>query len=299
MSILKRVAFLFTFFIYFTNSAQDKTITVSHKINSDNSVDFFYEKTKPGSYTVKIVFSRLRNTNSSNIQRVVKHSKGLLTKLRPSDPKKSIGYGYNISYHSGILNPKVKKDLTYLLPVEKNETIDIQETGSAREKFLGKPKPNSWKAYVIKKNKESAFSMRKGIVVRVNNENSLENDSEFEYTSKKNNIKIEHDDGTYATYKGFKKDGIIVKLGQEVSPQQKLGDLAKTEDSNYKLYFFVNYRYKDGEEDGVEFLAPKFLTSNGIEYLEKNKTYTSAFTENIFFSEFSKKEKKKYLKAKK
>ena len=57
------------------------------------------------------------------------------------------------------------------------------------------------------------------------------------------------------------------------------------------------YKTKVDDEIKTAYIIPKFDTSKGVQTLEKNKSYTTTYSEDVFFQEFSKKAKKKYLKT--
>ena len=84
-------------------------------------------------------------------------------------------------------------------------------------------------------------ALEKGIVVEITNEFKTDPSLKYEFTSKMNRVLIEHSDGTYASYTGFKKDLIFVKLGQTVYPQTPLGTLDQFNNSSYRLYFNIHY----------------------------------------------------------
>jgi len=82
----------------------------------------------------------------------------------------------------------------------------------------------TWKAYVVNlQTPDTVYCMRKGIVVDIKRGENSDTSMEKAYTSKTNQILVEHNDGTYSKYIGFDNDKIFVKLGQTVYPQSQLG----------------------------------------------------------------------------
>ena len=149
--------------------------------------------------------------------------------------------------------------------------------------------------------------MRKGIVVKITNEYKADTLLEKRFTSKRNSIVIEHSDGTYASYTGFKKDSIFVELGQIAYPQTKLGIIDVFNNGQYRLsfsiYYLINNNLDFKEKQTLKnvksrnkFLTPYFSTEHGIIKLTPNKKYIVAFNEPILFKELTKREKKKYKK---
>ena len=81
---------------------------------------FFYKKNKPGSYTLKLEFNMLSNTNNSaEFEEVLENSSGKLFTLRPTNPAAGIGFGFK--YISTMGNSRVRVDslFHYILPFKK------------------------------------------------------------------------------------------------------------------------------------------------------------------------------------
>jgi hypothetical protein len=258
--------------------SQNQNITINRKVNSDQSIDLYYEKKLPGSYYVSLEFSNVTNSDVTNYNTVISGYSGHLLTLKPLDNKN--GISYSLRYYSiiGEPNPKVDKDFQYILPFKINS-----------------------------KTPDTLFSMRKGIVVRLVNDFEADTTIVKSFTTKRNSVLIEHSDGTFAKYDGFKKNKIFVKLGQIVYPQTQLGVLDVFNKNSYRasfsIYFlsdknlssmayqsFKNYKSK------YEFVTPYFLTQEGLITVESKKEYTSLCNESVLFQEFTRSEKKKYLK---
>ncbi|NGY37027.1 peptidoglycan DD-metalloendopeptidase family protein [Flavobacterium sp. XN-5] len=290
--------------------AQDRTVEVTSVRNDNKSVDFFYTKNKPGSYTVKIEFNSLSNTSTSLLhEQVVEGNSGRLLSLKPTNSELGIGYGYKTSYAFGNSEPKVDSLFQYLLPFKKGTQITIYESSNLNEKYFGAEKPESWKSYSTNsKTVDSVFAMRKGIVVNLKNEFQNDTITKMLYTSKTNSIQIEHEDGTYASYSGFKKDSFKVKLGDIVYPNTMLGTLANFNNEKYILHFSIYYFDKNRMFESSKslrasktphvYLTPYFYTAAGaIKIIPKN-SFTADCNESIIIKEMSKREIKQLLKNK-
>ncbi len=175
------------------------------------------------------------------------------------------------------------------------------------EKYFGFQKPIDWKSFVVYSNKpDTIYSMRKGIVVEITNEYDDDNKFNKTYTSKRNRILIEHKDGSYASYKGFNKHQIFIKLGQKIYPHTPLGKLEKFNKTNHRLDFntfhylgnlldekistFKNRNHK------TKYLNPFFFINNTNKRIKSKESYTVSFNEKIKLQEFSRREKRKYKK---
>ena len=69
MKKLLKFAIVFIIFIGFETTifAQQHAITIKSERNQDNSVDFYYEKSVPGSYTISVELTNLINAFNNNV----------------------------------------------------------------------------------------------------------------------------------------------------------------------------------------------------------------------------------------
>jgi hypothetical protein len=291
--------------------AQVQNITINRTVKEDKSIDLNYEKKLPGSYYIVIEFSNVINCYTNEYKGVVTGYSGRLLNLKPINTQQGIGYSLKYSAVMGVPNPKVDSLFQYALPFKIGKKVKINEAGNIGEKYFGSEKPANWKSYVVHfKNPDTIFSMRKGIVVKLTNEYDDDASITKHYTSKRNSIIVEHEDGTFAEYKGFKKNSFKVKLGQTVYPQTQLGtiELFNKSENNYRfdfcIYYLFNVKSVGNNEKQTfknngsryKFLTPNFLTSEGLTTVESKKEYTTFFNETILLQEMTRSEKKKYLK---
>lgn len=265
-----------------------KAVEISHRRNSDNSIDFLYRKSQPGSYTVYYSFSNVRNTSfSDGVKKVVvKHNSGTLFKLRPNDSKKGIRYKSSYNVQRGITDPKINEDFVYMLPFPKDASVKLLNGKKTDSLAIEITEKTDKVFYKLQTKNAKALAARKGVVIEIKSK-----------LDKKTRITIEHNDGTYCNYYGFSSPSIKVKEGDKVLPGMYLGDLEKDKDGLYTLNFRVTYKTKKDGETTRGYVTPFFATAKGNKILEREKTYSVSFNEEIFFQEFSKKEKKKYIKA--
>lgn len=311
IKINKGIICLMLVVINFQLFAQVQNITINRIVNVDKSIDLNYEKKLPGSYYVFIEFSDVSNCYTSEYKGVIAGYSGRLLSLKPINAQQGIGYSLKYSAVMGVPNPKVDSLFQYTLPFKIGKKVKICEAGNIGEKYFGSEKPANWKSYVVHfKNPDTIFSMRKGIVVKLTNEYDEDASITKNYTSKRNSIIIEHEDGTFAEYKGFKKNSFKVKLGQIVYPQTQLGtiELFNKSENNYRFDFCIYYLFNlksignnekqtfKNNGSRYKFVTPKFLTSDGLTTVESIKEYTTSFNETILLQEMTRSEKKKYLK---
>lgn len=311
IKINKRIICLILLVINFHLYAQVQNITINRTVNEDKSIDLNYEKKLPGSYYVVLDFSDISNCYTNEYKGVIAGYSGRLLSLKPINAQQGIGYSLRYSAVMGVPNPKVDSLFQYILPFKTGKKVKIYEAGNIGEKYFGSEKPANWKSYVVHfKSPDTIFSIRKGIVVKLTNEHDDDASIAKHYTSKRNSIIIEHEDGTFAEYKGFKKNSFKVKLGQTVYPQTQLGtiELFNKSENNYRFDFSIYYLFnvksignneKQTFKNNVsryKFLKPQFFTSEGLMAVESKKEYTTSFNEAILLQEMTRSEKKKYLK---
>ena len=288
--------------------AQNKEIEITFKRKSDKSIEFFYKKNVPGSYYITLEFDKL--TNSSNRrthEKVIKYSSGSLFTLKPSNKNRGISFSYKTKYIIGNPNPKINNDIIYLLPFKIGKSVKILEASNIGEKYFGSKRPIDWKSFIVYSNKpDTIYAMRKGVVIRVID--TYKNDNTFNktFTSQRNSLLIEHIDGSYATYKGFDKNQIFVKLGQKVNPHTVLGKLEKFNKTNYRLDFNTFHYLKNLLDDKkstlknrnykTKYLNPNFFTDNVNKKIKSQERHTVSFSKEIKLQEFSRREKRKYKK---
>lgn len=287
--------------------AQAQNITITSKRNDDQTVDLFYEKINPGTYTVRIELSNVNNCDITSYEKTVTGFSGNFVKLRPVDKSRVISYSMRYSAVMGKVNPRVDSLFRYTLPFKTGKKVKIFEAGNVGEKYFGQEKALNWKSYVVHlNNPDTICSMRKGTVVLIKNEYDSKVTNDVEYTSMRNYVVVEHADGTYASYKGFKKNGIFVKLGETVNPQTALGIVALYNNNNYRVDFNIYYLSDNNfasEKQSLNkyksqymFITPVFFTQEGDVAVESKKEYTAAVNEMVVTQEFSRSEKKKYSK---
>lgn len=295
---------LVTLFLICSAFGQNNIISINHKTNKDNTIDFFYKKNAPGSYSINIEFTSLTNCFSNSFKSVVKGYSGRLFTLKPINPTQGIGLAYKYTYVLGNLNPKIDSLYTYSIPFKKGTDFTCFEQDFVGEKYFENEAPKNWKSYQFStSDNDTVYATRKGIIIKV--EDKFKSDSlNYYYTSKKNEVLIEHEDGTIGSYIGFKHKEILVKLGDVVYPQTPIGiatslynNIKKIE---FRVFFLINPNFYSNRNETLknkihkhQFIFPYFLTTEGKTQLIPHKKYTSYFNKELLINEMSKKEIKK------
>ncbi|TQI71306.1 peptidase M23-like protein [Gramella sp. Hel_I_59] len=296
------LSILVSFMFYTPNSnAQLPDIEIMHERRGDKSIEFSYRKNKPGTYYLKLEFPDLKNTNHGDHKQILDHDYGNLTVLRAINREEEIGYSYTFSYIRGIPNPEVDSTFKYLLPLKTSETARIVETSQQNAEENLAMVTGNWISYIITKGESfPVHAMREGVVVEVRNSSADSISQDV-----RNSIIIEHKDGTYANYQGLEE--IKVLPGEEVYPNQYLGDAQKFEDQKHRLDFSVNYIYSEKfegnrqnalkqDEANFNFLKPIFYAKDYSGVIDSGKEYTMEMTQEIFTQDFSKRDLRRFKK---
>jgi len=293
---LKIIYLLFLLCLLFKNSnlsAQNQNVSILAIENSDNSIDLSYEKKNPGSYTLTLEFSNVKNCNVKTYQKVISESSGFIMKLEPLSKEENITYSMQYYAALGAINTTIDNQFRYILPFKNGKKIQIFEADYAGKKYFDLETPADWKSYAVFTNKpDTICSMRKGIVVFIDNQYDDNSVLNAQYTSRRNKVLIEHEDGTFAMYRGFKKNGIFVASGQAVNPQTELGIIEKYNNDSYRLDFDVYYlsqsTFNPQEKQSslrtkntYRHLVPVFYTLEGEMNIKSGKEYTVSSNANI------------------
>lgn len=290
-----------------TVSAQESPIKFSSKTNADKSVALSYEKEDPGTYTVILKFRELNNTNASNEQDItIKGYAGNLLTMKPQNAEQGISYSYTSTYIRGKFQPKYDANFIYTLPYKAGAKAMVTESGFVGAKYFGNTTPEDWKSYhFYTKAEDTVTAVRKGVVVDIKDLHENNGSGDVAYTSKSNDMIIEHADGTLATYRGFKKGSFVVKVGQTVFPGTALGVNSKNNsNSGYNISLILSY-LKSKEIDRSRtlqnfkslygFITPHFTTAENADViLESRKEYIVSVPVEVLKKELTKKEMKKH-----
>src|SRR5690554_5869501 len=276
-------------------------ITLKSQRNKDNSVNIQYTKNKPGSYHVYLNFTRYENMLLPQKRFIIKGSEGFLLKLRPINNQKPISYSYTYTYKREIPNSKVDTSFIYLLPFKNNTSIKVNHLNNLEAKYFDEEEPKNWKAFQFLSNKpDTICSVRKGVIVNVIDNYSIDTTHTYSFSSRRNAILIEHLDGTFARYQGLDGEKIFIKEGDIVLPNQPLGILTQYDKKEiYQLRFSIFYitenpleNHKNNEKSSAEYLDPYFQTTEDILKLSPRNKFTTKVTEDILIKELSKRELK-------
>ncbi|WP_133558885.1 M23 family metallopeptidase [Pedobacter duraquae] len=307
-SLLRKIVMSVTACFTFVNAfTQEPAVMVNYKVNTNKSVTFDYVKTDPGNYTVAFKLTNLSNAYASdNTNLNAGFYSGRLLNLEPTNKDQGIGFSYSYSYIRGKLKPKFNPDFVYTLPCKNGTKVKVLEVSFLNAMYFGNTTPEDWKVYRFCTAKEDTVTaMRKGIVVEIKDTQETNLGEGVEYSSRINELTIEHADGTIATYKHFKRGSFTVKVGETVYPGTPLGINVKyNANSMYGATVMIMYLksadFEAAKNQNVQnsksmygFVTPHFYTAEGADLiLIPQKDYTAASTPELVKKEMSKKEQK-------
>lgn len=298
------VVLLFLAMADFSCFAQSRVIDVTAKYNDDNSCTYSYKKNAIGSFYLQIKFNRLNNADDPNYQETVNGSGGDLFTLKPIDTSRGIESSYTYTYIRGVPHPKISPDLIYALPFSEFKTFRVCNIKNLDEKFGGLP-PQNWVAYQFNGSpSDTAFAVRKGVVVEIIDGFDANPDKNYSYRREANSILIEHADGTFAKYEVVKKGSIMVKVGETVYPHTPLALFGTFDtDENTQLRLMVYYLdFTDLQKNHntfqdrpafYSFVNPFFEASNGKILLVEGQQYRGCCSSALFQQELTNREKKR------
>ena len=288
-------------------SGQDKSLKVTCVRNNQDGYDFNYEKYEEGTFVVIVRLNDPVNTSEHEYKQEVKSTSGLLFSVSPMIKNIPVSFStYNTTYYRGRLNSKTDSTFVYALPYKKGNTFSVAYLSDLGKSF-GNLSTKNFKSFEFtSKECDTICAIRKGVVVSVIDKYEMDTTLSKSYTSNVNSILVEHPDGTFASYTGFKKGAIAVAEGQTVFPYTPLGllsyyDSRKTYSLRLMVYFWSETPSVHEEDQPVtlktrkdyhEYVDPWFLSVKGVTKLQNHKSYAADFSRFILEQEMTKKELK-------
>jgi murein DD-endopeptidase MepM/ murein hydrolase activator NlpD len=166
-----------------------------------------------------------------------------------------------------LKNGKFKDDSSYVytLPFEHKKKVFLIQGYESMFSHKGE------RALDFKVKTGTTVCAARGGIVTATREDSDKRGLKTENLSDGNYVYIRHDDGSEANYWHFKKDGVLVNVGDTVQTGQPIGLSGNTGYSAFPhLHFEV--RGDDGKGNYVQ-LPTRFYTRQGIMYLSPGQFY--------------------------
>jgi len=166
-----------------------------------------------------------------------------------------------------LKNGKFKDDSSYVytLPFKHKKKVFLIQGYESMFSHKGE------RALDFKVKTGTTICAARGGIVTATREDSDKRGLKTENLSDGNYVYIRHDDGSEANYWHFKKDGVLVNVGDTVQTGQPIGLSGNTGYSAFPhLHFEV--RGNDGKGNYVQ-LPTRFYTRQGILYLSPGQFY--------------------------
>ncbi|MFN1833618.1 M23 family metallopeptidase [Balneola sp. MJW-20] len=228
----------------------------------------------PNPYPVTIELSmKTKNIIPGEAFPVIKilpaNARDRVTVVRIADPSKSWNYETSYIFYMGDINAQHDNRFAYRLPYAINTT---ERVGQAYGGSFSHTGPNYYSIDFNMEEGSRVVAARSGLVVEVQEEFN-EGGADRSYIQKANYITIMHDDGTFADYSHLRKNGAVVREGQQVRLGQHIGYSGATGfATGPHLHFVVKKASRGG---GYESIPVKFKTKEGIITLQDRESYTA------------------------
>lgn len=228
------------FLLTFPLTAQENAIEVFSTKTADG-FEYFAKNNTAVPYTIRLTFTEMKNLTASvggkTFDRVVPaySDRHKLLELHRKDPNKSTSVDFSFSFTLGNSNVKAEKDFPYLLPFKHGKRVKVGQGNNGTGTHQG--------INAIDFNLDigdTIYAARSGIVTDVK-EDSNKGGYDPKYEPFGNYIKIYHEDGTLGSYVHLKKNGSLVKKGDQVKTGEIIGLSGNTGwSSGPHLHFMVS-----------------------------------------------------------
>lgn len=260
------VIFMFIFCGLSLHSLAQQDIRVyTEADNFKKGYKLMAEKNKPGTYTCTITFNQLlgydcsegNNSFSTSISLMGHSQIGSLTQIQNAT-NFMLNYGY--TYSRGKSLSKVDSLYPYLLPKTAGSSIRTSGTYFIGDLF-GKNNNEFYAMGFQYALGDTICATRAGIICEANDDAETRKENELFNTKTRNNIFLEHADGTLARYNILSSIHLLVQVGDKVIPGQPLAVFNKAEKDYTMLYdvFYLNLKSKSASGNNYFTVKPRFV----------------------------------------
>ena len=284
------------------------TFEITYEVRNNNQVVLNYEKSYPGAITLRIEFSRLNNCLfQRQFNKVIDGQSGILCTLRPVDPEKRIQFRYRYRYFRGALLKNHQPYKKYLLPFPEGSKVTAEQLYNIEERYFGAKQPDNWYALRLFSDKpDTIHAVRTGKVIKVTKNYPL--NKSYHFTSNRNEVIVEHKDGTIARYVGFARDKIFMAPGNLVYAGEPIGAMReKGQHAALDLFIYyiksIDFDFRgpqtfDRKKVKHEYIEPPFIHADGASPLMPRRSFQVTHPEEAITAEMTRRERRKYRKGK-
>ena len=217
-------------------------------------------------------------------------------------------FRYNSTSSSGRTDKKPDYGYPYLIPVQHGKKYKVDKQSYLGKTYGNYDPPKNWYSLSIKTNSgDTIYAARQGVVYDVNDNMESGSEKNISYSQNINSLRIQHKDGTSASYKPFQNGGIFVSNGDFVYAGDPIGVIGgeNYEYGSHLSFSVFHYDYYPKTKEGKEteeyfnyaYVPVDFHSVDGILSFEHcNTVIESVHEDNIICYEMSKKQRKKWNK---
>jgi hypothetical protein len=301
----KYIKFLLVVCFFAVNAAaQNNNVTLKTETTTDGNILINATNLSNCRYTVIIYFTELSGFSNligtNTYMTTINEGNTQLLKLVTDKNAGSRALNYRYTYYPGIAFRKAPNSYAhYLLPLSEHKTTRASKISSISKIFDQTTDSDVFSDGFTYKLGDTICASRAGIIYNIFDESKEGEGRNTYFSSQRNNIGIQHKDGTVGRYSLLAPIKSLVENGDFVIPGQPIAYFNKESDK-YILLFAVFYldesKLKSENNKEVYKVLPANFYINDVEHsimLQGNQTYTNTKSEKIIVEELSKKEKKK------
>lgn len=237
-----------------------------------NSIRLMAEKTKPGSITCIVTFNQLMGYSCSeggdNFTVTISNSNSQqIATLTPIENAPSYSLSYSYRSYKGKNISKLDSLYPYLLPRTPGKSIRTSGTFFLGD-LMGKSNSEFYAMGFQYSLGDTICATRGGIMYEAFDKAEPRNKGEVYNSKTRNNIYVEHNDGTISRYSILSSIKLLVQVGDKVIPGQPLAVFDKQEHDYTMLFdvFYLNLKARSATGTNYFTARPRFVfDSNKID----------------------------------
>lgn len=263
-------------------------------------------------YTIQIVFTKLTGASgmTTDVPYISVAGNGIsrLLTLKREVEEVPVSFAYQSRAYRGNWKTDSDSSFVYLPPVAPGKKVDIHILTSLEDFFQRDRKEKKVTGLAFRMNEgDTVYAMRSGLVCDVHQHQASEAEKPGSrlYARTENYVVIYHKDGSFATYKLFKDEGVFVEPGENIEAGEPIGIIGG-DDYRQGAHLRLQMSGCFGDSDknnAIEGRAYRsFIPVIAINESETCKPegkvaqFESQHPADLIMKEMSKREKKQYLK---
>jgi Peptidase family M23 len=300
---MRNLTIFICFLSCYTDLVYSQPVACTSEQDDKKAILIYATNRTIGTYTVGLNFPILEgfetNFNKDEYYEVPSGKK-LLIKLNPAKGvTPDLQFGFK-SYEGKVFKNPPEKKTIYLLPAKPGNEVAYLESQKIAER-IGKQPPKDYQAYYFQlKAGDTICASRSGVVTKINDDIKQGQSLNATFSANRNQIKIEHKDGTLAQYTFVSPIISLTDVGKEIKAGEPIAVLGQQSDK-FGVFFSVYY-LDESKLAAVQKLAanqPKYIfTYLPVDFhlknnsaLEFGQSYVVEHPMDLLKMEMSKREK--------